>query len=113
MIFFAKATNRSSAMKTLEPFSDSDTETDANKARVINRIRNNKKSEDYVKNDNVFGKETIGSSAIKTIDPFSNSGTETDVESACECNENKKDKKQKDIANYFPRKSNEASKKYF
>ena len=113
IFFFAKATKRSSAMKNIDPFSDSDTETDVNKARITNRIKNNKKSEDYVKNDYFFGKATKGSSAIKNIDPFSDSDTETDVESSCEFNENKKDKKQKDITNYFARKGNEASKKYF
>ena len=92
IIFFEKSTKRSSAIKTIDPFSDSDTETDLNKARITNRIRNIKKSVDHMKNDNSFGKVTQGLSAIKTVIPFNDSDTETDVESACECNENKKDK---------------------
>ena len=44
-------------MKTIDPFSDSGPETDVNKARVTNRIRNNKKSEDCIKNDNFFRKQ--------------------------------------------------------
>ena len=63
-VFFGKATKGSSAIKTVDPFSDSDTETDLNKARITNRIRNIKKSVDHMKNDNFLGKATKGSSVI-------------------------------------------------
>ena len=58
-VFFGKTTKGSSAMKTVDPFSDSDTETDLNKARIMNRIRNNKKSIDCMKNDDFWGKQPM------------------------------------------------------